>query len=362
MASDSGPGEPALMRGIELHGPRDLRLVQRSVPAPSPHEALLRVLACGVCGTDAEEYLEGPLSVPAGRDGSGGSVPHVIGHEVVGVVERPAADGSGPPEGTVVIGDVVVGCGDCWWCDRHDPGLCPALRVRGQHIDGGMADYMVVDARTCVPVPEGLPVDAAALAEPLAVAVRALRKAGPLLGAAVVVLGGGTVGQLVAQVARASGASSVLLSDPIPMRRAVAERLSSTRAVAPGELRAAVDGMPSPGVDVVVECTARAGLLREAIELVRPGGLVIAVGLRPGDEAIPLTDLVLNEKRIAGTAAHVWDDDVATGVALLASGAVDVRPLITRTATLDTMPETMAALVDAPDEHLKIVVQIGEAP
>ncbi|MGL5860274.1 MAG: zinc-dependent alcohol dehydrogenase [Phycicoccus sp.] len=352
---------PARMRGVVLHRAGDLRVEDLPLPTPDPHEALLRVIACGICGTDAEEYVHGPLSVPGGREGSSAARAHVIGHEVVGIVERPAADGSSPPRGTVVIGDVVIGCNDCWWCDRHQPGQCPALRVRGQHIDGGMADYMPVDGRTCVVVPEGVPVDAAVLAEPLAVAVRAVRKAGPLLGASVAVIGGGTVGQLVAQVAWASGARTVLLSDPLHHRRLLARELSATIAVAPDELPGTVAGLPPPGIDVVVECTAKAGLLGEAVELVRPGGLVVAVGLRPGDEPIPLGDLVLNEKRIAGTAAHVWDDDVATGVALIASGAVDVLPLITRTVPLEAVPESIASLVRTPDENVKVVARIGAA-
>lgn len=346
------------MRGVVLHGPRDLLVERRPIPTPADHEVLLRVLACGICGTDAEEYVVGPLSVPTGRDGTA-PAPHVIGHEVVGVVERPAADGSSPPRGTVVIGDVVLGCGDCWWCDRHDPGLCPDLRVRGQHIDGGMAEFMAADGRTCVPVPAGILVEAAVLAEPLAVAVRAVRKAGPLLGTTVAVLGGGAVGQLVAQVARASGARSVILSDPIPRRRDLAGRIPATTAVSPDDLVGVVRGLPAPGVDVVIECTARAGLLRQALDLVRPGGLVIAVGLRPGDEPLPLADLVLNEKRIAGTAAHVWDDDVAAGVALLAAGSVDVLPLVTRTVDLDEVPDAIARLVEAPEGELKIVMRIG---
>jgi len=156
------------MRAARWHARNDIRIDHVDVPEPLPDQALLRVLWCGICGSDLEEYFHGPLTVPVGtpHPTSGRMAPITLGHEIVAMVERAAVDGSGPPAGTVVLPDVVVGCGCCWWCLRHEEGLCPRLSVLGQHDDGGLAEYLVARAETCVVVPDGMDPAVAALGEP----------------------------------------------------------------------------------------------------------------------------------------------------------------------------------------------------
>lgn len=336
------------MKAARWHARGDIRIDDVPVPVPDSGEALVRVLWCGICGTDLEEYRSGPLTIPAGK------APLTLGHEIVGVVERPAADGTGPAAGTVVVPDVVSGCGQCWWCARHEEGLCPRLAVTGQHRDGGLAEYVVARAARCLPVPAGLPPDRAALAEPASVAVRAVRKAGCLLGQQVGVLGGGTIGQLVAQVARAAGAADVVVVDPVRERRDLAIRLASASACRPDELDARLAGLAAPGLDVLFECTGAPGLLSQAIRVVRPGGIVVAVGLHAGAEPVPLAELVLAEKRVIGSAAHMWDTDVAGAIRMLETGAIDGGPLITHRVPLANLVSD--ALESDVTAALKIVI------
>lgn len=345
------------MRAAILRGPGALAIEERPVPAPADDEVLVRVVATGVCGTDVESYRSGlDVSGPGGHAAHGG---HVLGHEVIGVVATAARNGEGPVAGTVVVVDVVTGCGSCWWCERHLDGLCPNLLVRGQHVDGGMADYMLADAKRCVPVPDHVPLLAAVFAEPTAVAVRAVRKVGPMLGRTALVVGGGAIGQLVAQVAMASGARRVLLTDPVAGRRAVAETTRGVTACAPQDLRSYLAGLPVPGVDVAFECSGRTGMVAEALGHVRPGGTVVALGLRDGDEPVLVMTLVLGERTVVGSAAHLWDDDVQAGVDLMATGAIDPTRLPTEVVRLDDLE---AVLRDGGGaDVVKTVVHLGES-
>lgn len=345
------------MRAARWHARGDVRVEDVPEPAPSAGEAVVAVAWCGICGTDLEEYLDGPVGIPvdAPHPLSGRRAPIVLGHEVVGTIVQPAADGSGPPAGARVVPDVVVGCGSCWWCRRHQEGLCERLAVRGLQADGGLAERMAATASTCVQVPDELPLDHAALAEPTAVAVRAVRKLPAPVGARALVLGAGTVGLLVAQVLRRAGARHVAVVDPDPRRLDLARALGVDETGAPGEL----DGI---WADAVVECAGAPGLAAEAVRRTRAGGTTVLVGFHPGPAAVDLVDLVLGEKHVVGSAAHLWDEDVAVAVDLLARGHVDVRPLITHRIELaDVVAGGLTRLADRDDGALKILVTPGAA-
>ena len=318
---------------------------------------MVRVLWVGLCGSDLEEFLDGPIVVPG---------PVTLGHEIVGIVEVAARDGSGPPAGVVVVVDVVTGCGHCYWCMRHEEGQCPRLKVTGLNIDGGLAEFVTGSARRLVVVPSGLDPAQAALAEPLAVAVRAVRKLGSVQGCGGVVQGGGTIGLLVAQVLRHAGADPVVILEPSSWRRGIADQLGLQSVWAETEqLRAeAITShlVSSRGADFVVECSGADGAAREAVRLTRRGGTAVLLSVTPTDQPIDTTDAVLGEKVIHGSAAHMWDDDVTPAIGLLAQGAVDVRPLITHTVPLVDGPAAFDLLSDRSQHALKILVDARTAP
>lgn len=342
-----------MMRGVRWHSRRDVRVDEIPVPRPAPHEVLVAVERVGLCGSDLEEYRDGPVAIPER------AVPIVLGHEIVGVVVE--SPGGYPAVGTRVIPDVVVGCGRCWWCRRHEEGLCPHLRVRGQQQDGGLAEFMVTAAATCVVVPSTLDVDIAAFAEPTAVAVRALRKAGDLAGAAVAVIGAGTVGNLIAQAALAMSCSVVIAVDPVQERRALASGVGAS-ACAPEDAAGTVEALTdSRGVDVVFECSGVPTAPTTAIQLSRRGGTTVLVGFRAEELRVPWLDVVLHERRLLGTAAHLWDVDVAGAVALLARGVVDPKPLHTATLRLEDTPAAFARL-DQDRTVLKLLISPDGSP
>jgi (R,R)-butanediol dehydrogenase / meso-butanediol dehydrogenase / diacetyl reductase len=318
-------------------------------PTPSPHEALIRVSYTGLCGSDAEEYRHGPVVARP---------PRILGHEIVGVVERAAEDGSGPTVGTRVVVDVVDGCGHCFYCHRHLEGLCADLSVLGQHRDGGLAQFVSATAGRLIPLPEHLTDRRAALAEPAAVAVRAVRAAGPISGDDVVVFGGGAVGMLVAQVARAATAR-VLVLEPNPERRAIIERWGIASAWAADERdRAKIVHHHSAGAGpaVVFECAGRPGTTRESVRLSRRGGSTIVLGVLNEDEPVDVLDLVLGEKNIHGSAAHMWDDDVSVAVGHLAAGTIVVDDMITDVLPLADVAAAFDRITQAGATVVKLLV------
>jgi len=350
------------MRAARWHGQHDVRVDEVPIPNPEPHQALVEVEWCGICGTDLEEYDNGPVNVPVeeAHPLTGQKAPITLGHEIVGTIVEPARDGSGPPEGTRVIPDVVLGCGECWWCKRHQEGLCARHAVVGLHADGGLAEYVASTAATCVPVPPGLSADIAALAEPTSVAVRALRKVPYPIGSTLLVVGAGTIGLLLVQVARASGAGTIVTVDTNPQRRELALSMGADLAPEPDKLEEILpEATGGIGPDVVFECSGVPGLAGEAIRQVRRGGTVVLVGFHGEEEPFDLLDAVLGEKRIVGSAAHLWDEDVATAVHMLYHGRVDGELLLTTRVSLERIEEGFATLKDSAAEALKVLVAPG---
>ncbi|MFI9842855.1 zinc-binding dehydrogenase [Nonomuraea sp. NPDC051941] len=347
------------MAALRWYGRGDVRLVETEVPSPGPGEVLIAVTLCGICGSDVEEYRAGPIVVPVTPHPlTGRTAPLTLGHEVVGVVARPGPGVDLAP-GTPVVPDVVLGCGRCWWCARGDYPLCERGAALGLQDDGGLAEYLVAPAGRCVPLPEGMPAEVAVFAEPAAVAVRALDKAGDVSGAVVAVVGSGAIGLLVAQVAVCRGAAAVVAVDPDPGRRALADSCGFT-GTAPGEAADAVRELTGGrGADVVVESAGTPAAVTDALSLCRRGGTTVLLGVTPEPAVLSTLDVVLGEKRIVGSASHRWDTDVRAAVALLHAGHIRVDRLPVQTVPL---PDAVRrGLADPPRDVLKTIVTVTSA-
>jgi len=331
-------------------GPRQITLEEIPIPERGKSYALVRVLWVGLCGSDLEEFTDGPIVARPGV---------VLGHEIVGEVVEPARDGSGPTVGERVVVDVVLGCGHCYHCLRHEEGRCSALQVLGQTMDGGLAEFIAARASRLISIPEGVPSRKAALAEPLAVAVRAVRKVDHLLGQAVLVYGGGTIGMLVAQVARAAGASVVVVVEPSPSRRALIETWSITTLWHSDEtlrISALAALAPSRGFDAVFEASGAHNVAKEAGCVTRAGGKLVLLGVPVAEQSLDLLDMVLGEKTFVGSAAHMWDDDVAAAIAMIHQGSVDVESIVTHTGRLDDISSAFETLSRGKDDVVKMLI------
>jgi len=345
------------VQAMRWHARGDVRVeVVPPPPPPGPGEVQLRVSWCGICGTDLEEWQDGPLFIPVDvpHPVTGARAPLVLGHEFAGVVTAAGEGVTEPAPGQRAAVDTIVYCGACHWCRRGEVIRCPALGALGLHADGGLAELCNAPARMCLPVPDSIGDDEAALAEPLAVAVRALRRGGLRPGERVAVVGLGAVGLMALQAAIAFGAQSVAVIEPLPERRALAMRLGADRHVTAGEA-AAVQA------DVAIECAGTPAAVETAIRALRAGGRAVVLGIGTRPATVPPLDLVVGEKSIIGSLSHVWDEDFRIALGLLGRGAVRAAPLISDRIRLSAaVSGGLALLRDEPAKHVKILVQPEE--
>ncbi|MCS7057586.1 MAG: alcohol dehydrogenase catalytic domain-containing protein [Meiothermus sp.] len=273
------------------------RLSLQELPSPAEGEVLLKVAACGVCGSDLSVYKGTPAMRARWRP------PLVLGHEIAAVVQE------GPPDwvGQAVAVNPLVACGRCNSCRRGLSNLCSERTNVGFHHPGGFAQQIRLPLAQLYPLPEGLPIWKGALCEPLAVALRAVELAGATLGRRVLVLGGGAIGTLAAWLLQRGGAR-VWVAEHNPLRRAWLEGLGFVQGV----LEA-----PEGSFEVVLDCVGGAQTVEAAVNAVEPGGLVVLVGLEATAASLPLQRLVLQEIGLKG--AYVFThDDFSRAVGLVA--------------------------------------------
>jgi (R,R)-butanediol dehydrogenase/meso-butanediol dehydrogenase/diacetyl reductase len=347
------------MLAARWHARGDVRVEQVADPGPPPPGWVrLRVDACGICGTDVEEYLHGPILVPIEPHPlSGRCAPLTLGHEPAGTVEV-AGEGVSLPPGTRVAVETNLHCGECWWCLREQYQLCVRLASLGLMTDGALAEVVLAPASMCAPLGDGVPSEHGALAEPLSVAVRAVRRAGVVAGASVGIVGAGTVGLLALQVARRAGAETVVVVDRVAKRRRLAERLGATVAVAPEQAQsAALDLTAGVGLDVTVEAAGNPHAAAAAIALARRGGRTVLLGVYDGTVPISMLDMLLGEREVVASLSHNFGEDFTEAVRLIGSGEVQVAPLITDRVPLSRLVEDgFGRLVAEPTAHLKVIV------
>lgn len=339
------------MRALRWHGRRDVRLDDIPEPtAPTAGEVLVEVQWCGICGTDLEEYLHGPLLVPTEPHPlTGAQAPLVLGHEVSARVLSAGAATALQP-GQLVALDGYYFCGDCPGCRRHQVQLCERWGHIGLSAPGGLAERMTVPAQMAIPATAQVAADVLALSEPFSVAVRSLRRGAVAAGESVAVLGAGAIGLAVLQVALAKGATEVTVADPGPDRRQLAARLGASTARTAEEL----DG----SYDLVLDCTGSAAAAAAGLQVLRQGGRLVAVGIPLGSADLDLRKIVLDELTVLGSIGHVWDEDFADAVQLICEERVDAGALITHRLPLeDAVARGFALLADRGDEPVvKVLV------
>jgi (R,R)-butanediol dehydrogenase/meso-butanediol dehydrogenase/diacetyl reductase len=310
------------MRAAVYHGPHDVRIEDVPIPEPGDGDVLLRVLRSGMCGTDATDWKAGPKTFPVNRRHpvTGHQGPMILGHEFIGEVVAQGA-GATTPVGALVASGAGVSCGRCDRCLQGRTNLCRQYYTLGLNTAGGMAEFVAVPESTLAVVPEGLSPDAAGLAQPLAVGLHAARRAGARDGDRVVLIGAGAIGTFVLAGLRSLADVDLTVVDFAGPRLERAQRLGATRCVeagpdAPTKVMAAVG---APGADVVIEASGAPGQLDVAIGLTRPGGTVLQVGLPAQPQEIDVWSLVMQEKTIQTTLAHVCGEDLAPALQLLAT-------------------------------------------
>lgn len=307
----------------------------------------MRVAVCGVCGSDATEYDRGPVLTV---------LPVTLGHEFAGVVEV-VGDGVDLPVGATVVCGAGISCGHCRLCLEGRTNLCREYTTAGLQHDGGLAGYATVPASILLDVTDsGLPLDTLGLAQPMSIAVHAVRRSGLRAGQDAVIVGIGGIGAFITVAAAATGAR-VLVVDLNQERLDLAVRLGATETLRAGE-STLVERIAELGLDpdVFFEVSGSAQGLASVLEAARPGATIVPVGIQKGDVAVPLGSWTLREYTIIGTLAHVFADDLPEAVRLLGTRP-DWSDIAHEVLPLDLVLESgLRPLLDGSASQIKALI------
>lgn len=348
-ATESAPSAGTVRRVVVV-APGDVRLEVTDTPTPGPGEALVRMRAVGICGSDVHAAHGRHPFVP---------LPYHPGHEVVGVVEA-AGPGCELPLGSRVVVEPILACGHCKYCNDGRYNLCATMSFFGCTAPtGGLAELFVLPADRLVPVPEELSDLQAVLIEPLSTPVHAVRLAGPdLTGRSVAILGAGTIGLLTLAAARRAGAARIAVSEISPAKRDLALRLGADSVfdAASPDLVPAIRADLGTSADVVFDCVSVQGTVDQAIGLAVKGGTVVVVGVPAAPVSVPLPEIQDLQIRIQGSATYTRQD-YADAIAMISAGLVRPEDMVTATYGL---ADVAAAFEEASSGRQVKVVVLGD--
>ncbi len=340
------------MRAVVIHAAKDVRVEEHDEGPIGPGQVAVRIEAGGICGSDLHYFNHGGFGTVRLRE------PMILGHEIAGTISAVAPDVSRVQVGDRVAVNPSRPCRACRYCLEGLPNQCLNMRFYGSampmpHIQGGFRDVLVCEAVQCerasVSAPE------LALAEPFAVALHAVSRAGPLLGRRVLVTGCGPIGALVVAAARHAGAGEIIVTDVVDEPLAIALRLGADRAVntfaEPSAL--ATYGADKGSVEVMFECSGNERALRLGLDLLQPRGTLVQLGLG-GDVALPQNIVVAKELAIVGS--FRFHAEFALAVQLIDQGRVDLKPMVTGSYGLDDIQQAFEA---AGDRRRSMKVQLA---
>lgn len=350
---------PRKMRAAVLCGWNDLRYMETNTPEFGQKEALCRVTACGICGTDPH-ILKGDFKgvFPP-------SFPFVMGHEWFGEVVALGDKVQGFSIGELVVAEPQNGCGSCKFCREGRYHLCMAAprpdkgyKLYGHNVNGAYAEYIAVDALSLHNMPDSLGLEEGVSACNVGIGVNGVRRGRIGAGDRVAVVGAGLLGLIVLQLAKVMGASRTVAVDVNPHRLAIAADLGADSTLEPGrcdvvhEVKSLTDG---EGADVVFECSGAEGSLQHSLDCTRRGGRLVLMGMREAPTSLQVTNRVtLDEIEIVG--ARGSPNAMAQSLRFLSAGRVNVRPLVTHRIPLSEVNRGMEIFTRQEDNAIRVAL------
>jgi L-idonate 5-dehydrogenase len=332
------------MRGVIIHAPKDLRVEGIEDARLGPRDIRVRIEAGGICGSDLHYYNHGGFGTVRIQE------PMALGHEIAGTIDEVGADVSRVKPGMRVAVNPSRPCNECRYCRAGHHNQCLDMRFIGSamrypHVQGGFRQSLAVDQSQAVPIASAMSMQEAAMAEPLAVCLHAARRAGSLLGAKVLVTGCGPIGALAVLTARYGGASEIVATDVSAYPLSFAERVGASRTLnVVDDPQALAPYCQNKGTfDVLFEASGNEAALCGALEAVRPGGVIVQLGLG-GDMRLPINLIVTKELQLRGT--FRFDEEFGLAVDLMGKGLIDVRPLISETLPFERAVEAFELASD----------------
>lgn len=339
------------MKGNFFVGNKGFEVREIPIPEPKEGEVLIRVAACGICGTDVHIYH--------GDKGSAEVTPPVIlGHELAGIIEKTGKGVTRVKPGEHVTVDPNIYCGKCHYCHIGKKQLCENLYAIGVNRNGGFAEYCVVPEEQCYLLNENIPLKYGAMAEPLACCIHGIDRASIRTGDTVCVIGGGAIGLLMVQLARLSGASRVVLSEPVAMRRNIGLELGADAVIDPIHEEVAKrlkEILGTEGADVVIECVGLPIAVEQAFEAAKKGATVLLFSVHPSGAVykLNLEDVFHKELKIVGSIINPNTHERAT--ALINTGCIRFEKIITHSYSVSQVKD--AILMQMTNESIKVMIE-----
>jgi L-iditol 2-dehydrogenase len=349
-----------VMNAVRLHGPSDLQVEQVPCPpAPQTGQALIRIKAVGVCGSDLHTYQDGRIgdTVP--------DRPVILGHEFAGVVEAvgpEARDGEYRPlpVGTRVAVDPAQPCGHCDLCEQGHPNLCRHLHFAGLFPDdGALCQWICVPARTCFPLPEPLTFADGAMLEMLGIGIHATDLAKIRVGDSVAILGAGPIGLSILQMVKLSGADPIFVCEKLSWRLDLAKRYGATPIDCQKQdpVAAVMQATQGQGVDIAIEAAWADHSVQQAVDMLRLGGRLVQVGI-PGNDRLELKHSVARRKGLTIRLCRRMKHTYPRAIRLATGNRVDLRSMVTHRFPLARTAEAFALNVAYKDRVVKIVIDV----
>lgn len=341
-----------LMKASVLIRPGEVKIEKRAIPAIEPDKVLIKVELCGICGTELLVY-EGkfPVEFPY----------YNLGHEYTGKVVEIGSQVKGISVGDRVLINPNYHCDSCYFCHRGEIEFCENRRAYRTKSNGGFAEYALVTEKLIYGIPESISVEEAIFAEPLSCCVHGVDMIDIEPGAAVVILGCGTMGLLTLQLCKLRGAGKIIASDPVELRRDAASRLGADIVVNPMEedLSKVTREAATYGPGVVIECAGARETIQEALELVGKKGQVLLLAIWPKNEQIALSPSLMVDKEISIKGSVFGSLTMGRAIELLRAKKIETGYLLTHRYNLDNLNE--AIKVARNRESIKVAVSLSDS-
>lgn len=338
------------MIGMYYLGDEKFEIRRMHFSEPKGNDVLIRVAACGVCGTDVHIYH--------GEKGSAEATPPVVlGHEFTGVVEAVGETVSSLKPGDHICVDPNIYCGHCHFCRIGKKQLCENMQAIGVTRDGGFAQFCMVPESQCFFLNPELLLEHGVMAEPLACCLHGLDRASIQQGSTVCVVGGGAIGLIMVQLAKLAGASKVILSEPVKMRREIGLQLGADYAIDPirSDLPMQIHAITgTSGVDYVIECVGTITATQSAFDVAKPGATVLLFSISNPDAVYKLNLMDVFHKELTIIGSLINPDTQLRAVNMLNSGKIIVDPLITHSFPLEQVEEAIA--MQLGNDSIKVIV------
>jgi len=332
----------------------DLRVEEVSIPQIGSYEVLVKMKRVGICGSDVHYYLEGSVASYVVRE------PLILGHECAGEIVNIGNRVKNLKIGQRVVIEPGFTCGKCEYCRKGRYNLCGEVKFYGTPpYDGTFAEYVSAPEQNVYVIPDEMSYEEGAMVEPLAVGMMAAKMGKVTVHDIVAVLGAGPIGQMALQASKTYGAHETFVTDIIDYRLEYAKKYGAKEVINSAEedmVEKIMELTDSKGVDVVIEASGATSAIQQAIDIVKPGGLIVLVGYPSRDVQMPLTKIISRELRIQGI--HRYANVYPAAIKSVYSGIAIVKPYVTHVFPLKQIKEAFEANINKTGNPMKIQIAL----